>query len=242
MYRIVLAEDHALVREGIKKIVEDFADLQVVGEVGDGLQLLELLKTLTADMVILDISMPKMSGIEAAKEIKRRYPQVKVLILTMHKKKEYLNDAIAAGVDGYLLKEDVAKELGSAIDKIRQGQTYISPLLSNEMTSLFVQSRRVVPEKPEEPLTPREIEIIKLIAEGKSSREIADPAILEFPHHPESPDQNYAQVKPEEEYRSGEIRHPDGLYPRRRALTGARGLRRNSCCNYLILIQYYHVC
>ena len=75
MYRIVLAEDHALVREGIKKILEDFADLQVVGEVGDGLQLLELLKTVSADMVILDISMPKMSGIEATKEIKRRYPR-----------------------------------------------------------------------------------------------------------------------------------------------------------------------
>lgn len=180
MYRIVLAEDHALVREGIKKIVEDFADLQVVGEVGNGLQLLELLKTLAADLVVLDISMPGIPGIEATKEIKRRYPQIKILILTMHKKKEYLNDAIAAGVDGYLLKEDVGKELGSAIDKIRRGETYISPLLSNELTSLFVQSRRVVPEKVEQPLTPREIEIVMLIAEGKSSREIADQLFLSF--------------------------------------------------------------
>ena len=180
MYRIILAEDHALVREGIKKILEDFADLLVVGEVGDALQLLELLKTLSADMVVLDISLPGMSGIVAAKEIKRRYPQVRVLILTMHKKKEYLNDAIAAGADGYLLKEDVARELGSAIDKIRQGTIYISPLLSNELTSLFVQSRRVVPETPEEPLTPREIEIVKLIAEGKSSREIAAELFLSF--------------------------------------------------------------
>ena len=180
MYRIVLAEDHARVRAGIKKIVEDYADLQVVGEAGDGLELLELLKTLGADLVILDISMPKMPGIEVAKEIKRSYPRVKVLILTMHKMKEYLNDAIAAGVDGYLLKEDLAKELGSAISKIRQGMTYISTLLSNEMTSLFVQSRRVVPQRPAEPLTLREIEIIKLIAEGKSSREIADLLFLSF--------------------------------------------------------------
>lgn len=180
MYRIVLAEDHALVREGIKKIVEDFADLQVVGEAGDALQLLEMLKTLRADMVILDISMPGMPGIVAAKEIKRHYHQIKVLILTMHKKKEYLNDAIAAGADGYLLKEDVAKELGSAIDKIRQGMIYISPLLSNELTSLFVQSRREIPEIPEEPLTAREVEIIKLIAEGKSSREIAAQLFLSF--------------------------------------------------------------
>ena len=180
MYRIVLAEDHTLVRAGIKKIVEDFADLQVVGEAGDGLELLELLKTLAADLVILDISMPKMPGIEVAKVIKRSYPRVKVLILTMHKMKEYLNDAIAAGVDGYLLKEDLAKELGSAISKIRQGMTYISTLLSNEMTSLFVQSRRVVPERPAEPLTPREIEIVKFIAEGKSSREIAALLFLSF--------------------------------------------------------------
>jgi DNA-binding NarL/FixJ family response regulator len=180
MYRIVLAEDHTLVRAGIKKIVEDFADLQVVGEAGDGLELLELLKTLGADLVILDISMPNMPGIEVAKVIKRSYPRVKVLILTMHKMKEYLNDAIAAGVDGYLLKEDLAKELGSAISKIRQEKTYISTLLSNEMTSLFVQSRRAVLERPAEPLTPREIEIIKLIAEGKSSREIADLLFLSF--------------------------------------------------------------
>jgi DNA-binding NarL/FixJ family response regulator len=179
MYRIVLAEDHALVRAGIKKIVEDFADLQVVGEAGDGLQLLKLLKTLSADLVILDISMPQMSGIEVAKEVKQSYPQVKVLILTMHKMKEYLNDAIAAGVDGYLLKEDLAKELGSAIAKIRQGTTYISTLLSSEMTSLFVQSRRMA-ERPAEPLTPREIEIVKYIAEGKSSREIAELLFLSF--------------------------------------------------------------
>lgn len=177
MYRIVLAEDHTLVRAGIKKILEDYADLQVVGEAGDGLELLELLKTLDADLVILDISMPKMPGIEVAKVIKRSYPRVKVLILTMHKMKEYLNDAIAAGVDGYLLKEDLAKELGSAISKVRQGLTYISSLLSNEMTSLFVQSRRLVPA---EPLTPREIEIIKFIAEGKSSREIAELLFLSF--------------------------------------------------------------
>ena len=180
MYRIILAEDHALVREGIKKIIEDLDDLEVVGEVGDGLQLLELLKTLATDMVILDISMPRMPGIEAAKVIKRRYPQVKILILTMHKKKEYLNDAMVAGADGYLLKEDLGKELGSAIDKIRHGMIYISPLLSDDMARLFAESRRLVPERPEERLTPREIEIVQLIAEGKSSREIAAQLFLSF--------------------------------------------------------------
>jgi len=181
MYRIVLAEDHILVREGIKKIIEDFADLQVVGEVSDGLQLLEFLQGLPVNMVILDISMPNLSGIEATREIKHNFSEVKVLILTMHKKKEYLNDALAAGADGYLLKEDAAKELLSAIKKTRQGEIYVSPLLSTELATLYAQAHRKLPDLPsQETLTPREIEIIKLIAEGKSSKEIAALLFLSF--------------------------------------------------------------
>ncbi|HEX9882668.1 MAG TPA: response regulator transcription factor [Desulfobaccales bacterium] len=181
MYRIVLAEDHILVREGIKKIIEDFADLKVVGEVSDGLQLLDFLKKLPVNMVILDISMPHLPGIEATREIKKNYPEVKVLILTMHKKKEYLNDALAAGADGYLLKEDAAKELLSAVKKIRQGEIYVSPLLSAELATLYAQTRRQAPAAPLRAiLTSREIEIIKLIAEGKSSKEIAAVLFLSF--------------------------------------------------------------
>jgi DNA-binding NarL/FixJ family response regulator len=181
MYRIVLAEDHILVREGIKKIIEDFADLQVVGEVSDGLQLLDFLKRFPVNMAILDISMPNLPGIEAAKEIKKNFPGVKVLMLTMHKKREYLNDALAAGVDGYLLKEDAAKELLTAIQKIRQEEIYVSPLLSAELATLYVQNRRRLPEPPfKEILTPREVEIIKLIAEGKSSKEIGALLFLSF--------------------------------------------------------------
>jgi DNA-binding NarL/FixJ family response regulator len=180
MYRIILAEDHALVREGIKKIIESFADLQVVGEAANGTQLLELLQGLAVDMVILDISMPDLPGIEVAREIKKRYPEVKILILTMHKKKEYLNDALMAGTDGYLLKEDAPKELLNAIEKIRQGTVYVSPLLSSELVHLYVDSRRHELAEPTEALSPREIEIIKLIAEGKSSKEIADQLFLSF--------------------------------------------------------------
>jgi DNA-binding NarL/FixJ family response regulator len=181
MYRIVLAEDHILVREGIKKIIEDFADLEVVGEVSDGLQLLEFLNRLPVNMIVLDISMPNLPGIEATKEIKKNFPEVKVLILTMHKMREYLNDALAAGADGYLLKEDAAKELLSAISKIRQGEIYVSPLLSTQLATLYAQTRRKLPELPSaENLTPREIEIIKLIAEGKSSKEIAAQLFLSF--------------------------------------------------------------
>jgi DNA-binding NarL/FixJ family response regulator len=180
MYKIVLAEDHVLVREGIKKIIEALPGLQIVGEVGDGLELLELLKGLAVDMVILDISMPSLPGIEVTREIKTAYPAVKVLILTMHKKQEYLNNAIAAGVDGYLLKEDAPKELLNAIEKIRQGMIYVSPLLSSDLATLYVQSRRQDPDEPLAPLSPREIEIITMIAEGKSSKEIASILFLSF--------------------------------------------------------------
>jgi DNA-binding NarL/FixJ family response regulator len=180
MYNIILAEDHVLVREGIKKIIEALPGLEVVGEVGDGLHLLELLKGLAVDMVILDISMPSLPGIEVTREIKKAYPTVKVLILTMHKKKEYLNNALAAGVDGYLLKEDAPKELLSAIDMIRQGKTYMSPLLSSDLANLYVQGRRQDLPEPSAPLSAREIEIIKMIAEGKSSKEIAEILFLSF--------------------------------------------------------------
>lgn len=180
MYKIILAEDHVLVREGIKKIIEAFPGFEVVGEVGDGPDLLRLLKKLPVDMVILDITMPSLPGIEVAREIKQEYPNVKVLILTMHKKTEYLHNAMNAGVDGYLLKEDAPKELLKAIEKIRQGMVYVSPLLASDLANLYVQSHRQEEAELVEPLTRREIEIIKLIAEGKSSKEMAKIMFLSF--------------------------------------------------------------
>jgi DNA-binding NarL/FixJ family response regulator len=180
MYKIILAEDHVLVREGIKKIIEALPGLEVVGEVGDGPELLEFLHTAAVDMVILDISLPSQPGIEVAREITKSYPQVKILILTMHKKKEYLKNAIEAGVHGYLLKDDAPKELVNAIDKIRQGLVYVSPLLSSDLATLYVQEHRQPPAEPPDILTPREIEIISLIAEGKSSKEIAAIMFLSF--------------------------------------------------------------
>ncbi|MBM4274599.1 MAG: response regulator transcription factor [Deltaproteobacteria bacterium] len=180
-YRIILAEDHALVRQGIRRIIEDEQNLEVVQEAGDGLELLNALKTIPADLVVLDITMPVMSGIEVLREVKRTFPQVKVLVLTMHKKAEYLNDALSAGADGYLLKEDVARELLSAIDTIHRGEIYVSPLLTTELAHLYVRSRREgTLGHLEEPLTHREIEILTLIAEGKSSKEIAEQLFLSF--------------------------------------------------------------
>lgn len=163
-YRLVLADDHVLIRQGLGGIIKGVADLAVIGEAGDGAALLALLKTVTPHMVILDISMPNLRGIEAVHEIKREYPEVKILVLTMHK--EYLHQALTAGADGYLLKEDADRDLFSAIENIRQGRIYISPRLAGELL------RKQPPAV--DPLSSREKAVLKFIAAGKSNREIAE--------------------------------------------------------------------
>ena len=173
-YRIVLADDHVLLRHGIRSIIETAEDMKVVGEAGDGLELLNLLKKISPDMVILDISMPNLRGFEATREIKMSHPKVKILILSMHKDKEYLYHAFAAGASGYLLKEDTDTALFSAIATVRKGEIYISPLLHKEITADLIEIFKGDGKLPEEPLTTREREVLKLIAEGKSSKEIAE--------------------------------------------------------------------
>ena len=172
----MLADDHVLVRQGLKRILEGARDLEVIGEAGDGLELLDLLNHSKPDMVILDVSMPRLRGIEAIHEIKTMRPEVSILMLTMHKDKEYLYLALSAGAKGYLLKEDADKDLFSAIEKIRQGKVYVSPNLSEGLLDDLVQIGRGERKSSFEidPLTTREREVVKLIAEGRSSKEIAD--------------------------------------------------------------------
>jgi DNA-binding NarL/FixJ family response regulator len=174
-YSIVLADDHVLVRQGLRRILEGMPGLEVVGEANDGLDLLNLLNRVVPQMVILDIFMPNLRGIEAIHEIKKRYPDVKILILTMHRDKEYLYLALSEGAKGYLLKEDADRELFSAIDRVRQGKTYISPHFSEEVVEDLVRIGKGDGKVAFEidPLTPREREVLKMIAEGKSSKEIA---------------------------------------------------------------------
>ena len=173
-YRIVLADDHAIVRQGIKRMIEEAADLTVIGEASDGLELLSLLKILDANLVILDISMPNLRGIEATRELKRIFPDTKVLILTMYKDQELLHQAISSGADGYVLKEDTDKELHTAIEKVRKGKVYISPRFSDGLTKASTPIHRSLFKPPLERLTEREMEILKLIADGKSNKEIAN--------------------------------------------------------------------
>jgi DNA-binding NarL/FixJ family response regulator len=173
-FNILLADDHVMFRRGVRRIIQGIGDVEVVGEASDGFELLELLKKTNPNLVILDISMPSLRGLEATREIKIINPEVKVLILTMHKDREYLCHAFSAGAEGYILKEDADSELLAAIETLRKGGTYISPLLSPQLADLFAEQAQPdrKPGIPGEPLTVREREIVKLIAEGKSSREI----------------------------------------------------------------------
>lgn len=172
--RIVLADDHALIRHGVKKMIEEDPTLKVVGEAADGLELIELLKTTPADLAILDISMPNLRGIEAIREVRKICPQIKVLMLTMHKGEQYLCSSFASGADGYLLKEDSDTELLPAIARIRQGELYISPNLAGEFPEDVIASCTSRNDGSGEILTPRERQILQLVAEGVTSRDIAD--------------------------------------------------------------------
>ena len=159
----------------MRRILEGAPDLEVVGEADDGLALLALLEQWTPHLVVLDIAMPQMRGLEAIPEIKAMHPLLKVLMLTMHKERAYLRKAMAAGANGYLLKEDAESDLFGAIDKVRQGAAYVSPRLSDALVPVEAEECQGDQAATSEvgPLTLRESQVLKLLAEGKSSREIA---------------------------------------------------------------------
>jgi DNA-binding NarL/FixJ family response regulator len=140
-YEILLVDDHALIRQGVRRIIGEQSDLKVVRELQDGLELLDALKTTQPQMVILDISMPYLGGIEATRVIKATHPEIKVLLLTLHNRREYVDQARLAGAEGYLLKDEVDRELLTAIATLRRGGTYLSPLLGHyECTNPFAGS------------------------------------------------------------------------------------------------------
>ncbi len=172
-YRIILADDHVIFRQGMKRLIEEVPGLCVVGEASDGLELLSLLEDVVTDMVLLDIAMPDMRGIEATREIVKRFPQIKILMLTMHKNKEYLYHAISAGASGYLLKEDSDLELVTAIETIQKGDIYITSLFADELGEDLSNITREKIQTTIEPLSVREREVLKLIAEGLANKEIA---------------------------------------------------------------------
>jgi DNA-binding NarL/FixJ family response regulator len=132
VYRVILADGHSPLRESLKRILMEGVSLDIVGEAEDAVELLKLLKQFVPHLVILDFSMPEGDGFEMTRTIKRMYPGIKVLILTMHRSQEYLRHALSAGADGYSLKEDATTEILSAVETIKRGGIYISPLLTRE--------------------------------------------------------------------------------------------------------------
>ena len=172
-YRIILADDHVLIRHGIKNIITREDHLQIIGEFGDGEELLTSLKNDLPDLVILDISMPKINGVDLTRILKKDYPSVKVLMLTMHKNKQYFYRAMSAGADGYLIKSDSDNELLLAINKIRNGRTYISPHLVDDFTDDVLKAYRNEEANTFTGLTKREKQILSMVVDGNTSKDMA---------------------------------------------------------------------
>jgi len=174
-HRILLAEDHAILRAGIRALLALDPDLEVVGEAEDGLQAVAQVKVLLPDLVLIDLSMPLMNGTEALRQIKSRYPGIRVIVMTAHNSDEHVRAALDAGADGYLLKDDSHEELLSAIRSVTSGGTYLSPRICGRVVSGYLG--QVAPTSaavPWDTLTDREREVVKLIAEGHKNREVAD--------------------------------------------------------------------
>lgn len=137
--RIVLAEDHTLLREGLRKIISSLPDYEVVGTADDGLETIQAVEKLNPDLILIDLSMPRLSGIEAIKTIKSEHPQLKVLVLTAYKDEQYILEAFRAGADGYMLKDESKQELVAAMNTIFRGKRYISPTITSDFVQGFLE-------------------------------------------------------------------------------------------------------
>ena len=173
--RILLAEDHTILREGIRSLLASSPELEVVGEAEDGLQAVAQAKQLEPDLVLIDLSMPLMNGTEAIKQIKLRNPATKVVVMTVHKSDEHVRAALDAGAEGYFLKDDRSQDLMAAIQSVVAGGTCLSPKICGRVVSGYLgQTSTQGAGLPWDALTDREREVLKLVAEGFKNREIAE--------------------------------------------------------------------
>jgi DNA-binding NarL/FixJ family response regulator len=170
---IILADDHTIVRQGLRTLLEAERDMKVVGEAETGRQAVQLTKKLQPDVVIMDIAMPVLNGIQAARQIRKLNTSTKVLILSMYRDDEYVRQAIQAGVAGYLIKQTAANELLTAIREVKKGHAFFSPLISKLLIDQYREAFEKPRAKRENILTPRELEVLQLIAEGRSNKQIA---------------------------------------------------------------------
>jgi DNA-binding NarL/FixJ family response regulator len=173
--RIVIVEDYTILREGLRALISASPDLEVVGEAQDGQDAIRCVEQSGPDLVLMDLSMPKMDGLDAIVEIKRRTPETKLIALTVHKAEEYILAALEAGANGYVLKDASHDELIGAIKTVLGGQPYLSPGVSEKVIDGYLDRRKSVRASSSwETLTQREKQVLKLIAEGHKNREIAD--------------------------------------------------------------------
>jgi DNA-binding NarL/FixJ family response regulator len=172
--RIVLVEDHTILREGLRALLSADPKFEVVGEADDGREAVRRVDKLAPDLVVMDLSMPRMTGMDAIREIKRRHPATKIIALTVHKAEEYLRTTLQAGADGYVLKDATHVELLLAIQNVLKGKTYLSPSVSDTVIEGYLEGKEnQIPSPRLGLLSTREREILKLIAEGYKNKEIA---------------------------------------------------------------------
>jgi DNA-binding NarL/FixJ family response regulator len=172
--RILLADDHVVVRRGLRLVLDAEPDLRVVAEAGDGAEAVDRALQDDIDLAILDITMPRMSGLRAAQELSRRRPELRVLILSMHDSEQYLYEALRAGAAGYVLKSVADRDLVEACRAAMRGEPFLYPGAVRALIRDYLERARAGEPLREDPLTPREIEIVQLIAESHTSRDIAD--------------------------------------------------------------------
>lgn len=173
--RIVIAEDHTILREGLRALISSNPDFDIVGEAEDGRDAIRCVEKLVPDLILLDLSMPRMNGMEAIKEIKKQCPETKILVLTVHRTEEYILTTLRAGANGYVLKDATHAELLMAIKSVLMGKRYLSPGVSEKVIEGYLEGRKTLKSStPWDTLTQREREVLKLIAEGYKNKEIAD--------------------------------------------------------------------
>jgi DNA-binding NarL/FixJ family response regulator len=177
--RVLLVDDHTLVRAGIRGLLQELPDVEVVGEAGDGHEALEQCEALSPDLVLLDVSMPKLNGLDAAARMATLADRPKVIVLSMHNSEEYVLRALRAGCAGYLLKRSAVSELEVAIRAVARGETYLSPAVSKQVVDDYLGRTGGV-SGPLDALTPRQREILQLVAEGHTSKDIAQRLGLSF--------------------------------------------------------------
>lgn len=177
--RVVLADDHTILRTGLRSLLENPGNIEVIGEAEDGREAVKQVERMRPDVVLMDIAMPGLNGLEATRQIKHRFPGVKVLILTMHTTEEYIVQIFGAGASGYVVKRAAVAELVTAIQAVHQGDSFISPSISGTVIEGYLKQARTG-DKVEwhDSLTEREREVLQLIAEGYSSREIAERLVI----------------------------------------------------------------